>query len=247
MFLMGTHTPRLDDKGRLFLPAKFRDQLAEGLVVTRVRSAASTSGRMADFEQVAEQAQEAPVTARRRATTRACSSPAPPTSRPTSRAGSRSPDAARVRRRSTKDVVVIGVEPARDLGRRRWQDYSDAQEQAFSDLGEEVFPGSDRTCTDQPPAPQLTTADRTARSRARSRRHLGHLPRRQTATFPTRERAGTWSASRARSHTRPGSTSTHIAGVETMSIARDSRTPSPAPTPSDRAARAPPGPRRAAA
>ena len=24
MFL-GTHTPRLDDKGRLFLPAKFRD------------------------------------------------------------------------------------------------------------------------------------------------------------------------------------------------------------------------------
>ena len=34
MFL-GTHTPRLDEKGRLFLPAKFRDQLADGLVVTR--------------------------------------------------------------------------------------------------------------------------------------------------------------------------------------------------------------------
>ena len=34
MFL-GTHTPRLDDKGRLFLPAKFREQLAGGLVVTR--------------------------------------------------------------------------------------------------------------------------------------------------------------------------------------------------------------------
>ncbi|MQA26246.1 MAG: cell division/cell wall cluster transcriptional repressor MraZ, partial [Micromonosporaceae bacterium] len=26
MFL-GTHTPRLDDKGRLILPAKFRDEL----------------------------------------------------------------------------------------------------------------------------------------------------------------------------------------------------------------------------
>ena len=34
MFL-GTHTPKLDDKGRFFLPAKFRDELAEGLVVTR--------------------------------------------------------------------------------------------------------------------------------------------------------------------------------------------------------------------
>ena len=32
MFL-GTHFPKLDDKGRLFLPAKFRDELAEGLVI----------------------------------------------------------------------------------------------------------------------------------------------------------------------------------------------------------------------
>ncbi|HSO65489.1 MAG TPA: cell division/cell wall cluster transcriptional repressor MraZ, partial [Ornithinibacter sp.] len=31
---LGTHTPRLDDKGRLFLPARFRAALAEGLVVT---------------------------------------------------------------------------------------------------------------------------------------------------------------------------------------------------------------------
>jgi len=26
---LGTHTPHLDDKGRLFLPAKFRDELQE--------------------------------------------------------------------------------------------------------------------------------------------------------------------------------------------------------------------------
>ena len=31
----GTYTPKLDDKGRLILPAKFRDQLAGGLMVTR--------------------------------------------------------------------------------------------------------------------------------------------------------------------------------------------------------------------
>ncbi len=34
MFL-GTHEPRLDDKGRLILPARFRDDLAAGLVITR--------------------------------------------------------------------------------------------------------------------------------------------------------------------------------------------------------------------
>ena len=35
MFFMGTYTPKLDDKGRLILPAKFRDRLSEGLVVTQ--------------------------------------------------------------------------------------------------------------------------------------------------------------------------------------------------------------------
>lgn len=34
MFL-GTHTPKLDDKGRVILPAKFRDPLSAGLVMTK--------------------------------------------------------------------------------------------------------------------------------------------------------------------------------------------------------------------
>ena len=34
MFL-GTHAPKLDDKGRVILPAKFRAELASGLVLTR--------------------------------------------------------------------------------------------------------------------------------------------------------------------------------------------------------------------
>ncbi len=34
MFL-GTYTPKVDDKGRFFLPAKFREQLSGGLVVAK--------------------------------------------------------------------------------------------------------------------------------------------------------------------------------------------------------------------
>ena len=34
MFL-GTHYPRLDDKGRFVLPAKFREALGEGVVISR--------------------------------------------------------------------------------------------------------------------------------------------------------------------------------------------------------------------
>ena len=31
----GTFTPKLDDKGRLTLPAKFREELADGLMVVK--------------------------------------------------------------------------------------------------------------------------------------------------------------------------------------------------------------------
>ena len=31
---VGTFTPKIDDKGRLFLPAKFREAMAEGLVAS---------------------------------------------------------------------------------------------------------------------------------------------------------------------------------------------------------------------
>lgn len=35
MRFVGTFRPKLDEKGRLFLPAKFRSRLAEGVVVTQ--------------------------------------------------------------------------------------------------------------------------------------------------------------------------------------------------------------------
>ena len=51
MFL-GTHTPKLDDKGRLFLPAKFRDELAEGLVVTKGQERCLSVFPLDEFERI---------------------------------------------------------------------------------------------------------------------------------------------------------------------------------------------------
>ena len=45
----GTYTPKLDEKGRLFLPAKFRDELTEGLVVTRGQERCLTVWSLEDF------------------------------------------------------------------------------------------------------------------------------------------------------------------------------------------------------
>ena len=58
----GTYTPKLDDKGRLFLPAKFRDDLAEGLVVTRGQERCLTVWSLDDFGRLTDRLREAPVT-----------------------------------------------------------------------------------------------------------------------------------------------------------------------------------------
>ncbi len=61
MFL-GTHTPRLDEKGRLILPAKFRDDLAEGLVITKGQERCLYVWPVAEFARMAESIRSARVT-----------------------------------------------------------------------------------------------------------------------------------------------------------------------------------------
>lgn len=61
MFL-GTHHPKLDDKGRLTLPAKFREALAGGLMVTKGQDHCLFVFPWAEFEQIAKKLAEAPFT-----------------------------------------------------------------------------------------------------------------------------------------------------------------------------------------
>ncbi|MGA8245522.1 MAG: division/cell wall cluster transcriptional repressor MraZ [Nocardioides sp.] len=61
---VGSYTPRLDEKNRLILPAKFREQLAEGLVVTKGQDFCLNVFPIADFANEARRVQEAPLTVR---------------------------------------------------------------------------------------------------------------------------------------------------------------------------------------
>jgi MraZ protein len=58
---LGTYTPRLDDKGRLILPAKFRPQLADGLVLTRGQERCLYVFPTEEFLRRNAAAQDAPV------------------------------------------------------------------------------------------------------------------------------------------------------------------------------------------
>ncbi|WP_151082681.1 division/cell wall cluster transcriptional repressor MraZ [Nocardioides cynanchi] len=61
---VGSYNPKLDEKNRLFLPAKFRDQLAEGLVVTKGQDFCLNVFSIASFTEMAAQVQQAPLTVR---------------------------------------------------------------------------------------------------------------------------------------------------------------------------------------
>ena len=64
MFL-GTHTPRLDDKGRLALPARFRPDLEGGLVICKGQDRCLYVFPVTEFSRVTEALRSAPVTDRR--------------------------------------------------------------------------------------------------------------------------------------------------------------------------------------
>ena len=63
MFL-GAHAPKLDDKGRVILPAKFRDELAAGIVVTRGQENCLYVFTSREFESLHEKIRQAPVTSK---------------------------------------------------------------------------------------------------------------------------------------------------------------------------------------
>ncbi|MEK9908186.1 MAG: cell division/cell wall cluster transcriptional repressor MraZ, partial [Aquiluna sp.] len=60
--LLGTHTPKIDDKGRIFLPAKFREELSEGVVMTRGQERCLYVFSKSEFAGVHEKIRQAPVT-----------------------------------------------------------------------------------------------------------------------------------------------------------------------------------------
>jgi MraZ protein len=61
MFL-GTYSPKLDEKGRIILPAKFRDDLASGVVITRGQERCLYVFSQREFETIHESIRQASIT-----------------------------------------------------------------------------------------------------------------------------------------------------------------------------------------
>ncbi|WP_343952996.1 division/cell wall cluster transcriptional repressor MraZ [Nonomuraea longicatena] len=141
MFL-GTHQPRLDDKGRLFLPAKYREELAEGLVITKGQERCLYVFPVEEFQRITEALSTAPVTAKAvRDYSRVLFASASDET-PDKQGRITIPQSLRVYAGLERDCVVIGANTRLEIwDSRAWESYLSAQEQAFADLSEEVLPG----------------------------------------------------------------------------------------------------------
>jgi len=139
---LGTHTPRLDDKGRLFLPAKFRERLAGGLVVTRGQERCLYVFPMDEFVRVAEAMRNAPVTSKAvRDYLRVFLSGAFDEI-PDKQGRVTVPSTLREYAGLTRDCTVIGAGSRVELwDTNAWTTYLASTEQAFADQSEEVIPG----------------------------------------------------------------------------------------------------------
>jgi MraZ protein len=138
----GTYTPRLDDKGRLFLPAKFRDELSEGLVVTRGQERCLYVWSMEEFKKLTERLRETSVTSRSARNYVRMFFAGASDETPDKQGRITVPPMLRGYASLERDCVVIGAMNRIEIwDAASWQTYSDEQEQAFADLSEEVFPG----------------------------------------------------------------------------------------------------------
>lgn len=141
MFL-GTHHPRLDDKGRLFLPAKFRELLAGGIVITKGQEHCLFVFPREEFLRVTAAMREAPLSNKDardyiRVFLSGASDEVP------DRQGRITvPAPLREYAGLAKECVVIGTGSRVEIwDATAWSEYLESNEGTFAQLSEEVLPG----------------------------------------------------------------------------------------------------------
>lgn len=141
MFL-GTYTPKLDEKGRFVLPAKFRDELAAGLVVARSQDRCLTIETVDAFVARTKELAEAPMTVRQVREYQRMLAATAFDQIPDKQGRVTIPANLRAYAGLDKEIVVTGVINRLEVwDAAAWETYSAEHESAFADMNEEIFPG----------------------------------------------------------------------------------------------------------
>lgn len=140
--LIGTFNPKVDEKGRLFLPAKFRDEFKEGLVMMRGQERCLYVYTHSRFQRVHDLLAEGSITdAKVRAFRRSVAANAH-AEEPDKQGRITIPPGLREYARISKDVAVVGnITNLEIWDKAEWEAYQDAHESDYAEIDEEIIPG----------------------------------------------------------------------------------------------------------
>lgn len=140
--LLGTYTPRLDEKGRLILPAKFRARLAAGLVMTRGQERCLFLLPMDEFSRMYEQVRQAPVTSRQARDYLRVFLSGASDEVPDKQGRITIPTGLRDYAGLDRECTVVGAMTRVEIwASSAWDEYQTEKEPLFADVSEEVLPG----------------------------------------------------------------------------------------------------------
>jgi MraZ protein len=139
---LGTHAPRLDEKGRLFLPAKYRDELAGGVVITKGQERCLYLFPQDEFARLTEELRTAAVGGKAVRDYSRVFFASASDEVPDKQGRITVPAALRAYAGLERDCVVIGANTRLEIwDAQAWETYLAAQEDSFSAAEEEVLPG----------------------------------------------------------------------------------------------------------
>lgn len=141
MFL-GTYAPKLDEKGRIILPAKFWDELEAGIVITRGQERCLYVYSTREFEELHEKIRQAPVTSRQARNFLRLFLSGANSEVPDKQHRVTIPAHLRSYAGLDRDLTVIGAGSRAEIwDTEAWNRYYAEQENDFSETAEEVIPG----------------------------------------------------------------------------------------------------------
>jgi MraZ protein len=140
--LLGTFVPKLDEKGRIILPAKFMGDFANGVVMTRGQERCIYLFSQREFEGLHERARQAPVTGKKGRDFLRMFLSGAAEDMPDKQHRVTIPPMLREYAGLDRELTVIGAGNRAEIwDTASWNAYYEATEAAFADTDEEVIAG----------------------------------------------------------------------------------------------------------
>ncbi|MCC7127418.1 MAG: division/cell wall cluster transcriptional repressor MraZ [Microbacteriaceae bacterium] len=141
MFL-GTYAPKLDEKGRIILPAKFWDELEYGIVITRGQERCLVVYSAREFEELHDRIRQAPITSKKSRDYLRLFLSGAHSEVPDKQHRVTIPSMLRIYAGLDRELTVIGAGNHAEIwDTDAWNEYYAQQESSYSEITEEVIPG----------------------------------------------------------------------------------------------------------